>query len=140
MPPKCPTMDEVAADRVGKPIPKGPSRLQQSTAAKKLRIVGEAAFKREVRERDKWRCRRCERTVKALMTRSPERAEVHHLHGRRGDLRFDARAALLLCLECHELVTGRVNERWIILPTQTFTTRHGEYTDARAKVNFERVA
>lgn len=65
---------------------------------------------------------------------------MHHIHGKIGDLLFEVRAAMLLCLSCHELVTGRVNERWIIVPTQTFVMHERDYTDATYPVTFERVA
>lgn len=135
-----PTLAEVAASRKGKPIPKGASRLQLTVAAKNLTVVDDRTFKREVRERDRHQCRKCGRKVVQCVARIPERGEVHHVHGRRGDLRFETRAALLLCLSCHEQVTGRVNERWIILASKTFTIRQGEFTNASYPVSFERVA
>lgn len=138
-----PTLAEMDAARRGKPLLKGASRLQVATAEKKLTLVDEKTFKRDVRERDGWCCRRCHRKVVQTLKRQPDRAEVHHIHGRTGDLRFEARCALLLCCFCHEKVTGRVNERWIIIATKTFTIRSmpgKELTDARAKVSFERIA
>lgn len=95
---KVPTLAEVAASRKGKPISKGASRLQLTVAAKKLTVVDDRTFKREVRERDRHQCRKCGRKVLQCVARIPERGEVHHVHGRRGDLRFETRAALLLCL------------------------------------------
>ena len=120
--------------------PKGESRLQRTVSTRKLRLVDAGAFRREVRTRDRFCCRKCGRKVLQCVARVPERGEVHHIHGRHGDLRFESRAALLLCLQCHEQITGRVNERWIIVASQTFTTRQGEFTDARHLVTFERIA
>lgn len=137
------TMADMDAARAGKPLLKGTSRLQKTAAEDKRTLVDDAAFKREVRDRDTWHCRKCLRKVVQVVRRQPDRAEVHHIHGRGGDLRFESRCALLLCLGCHEQVTGRVNERWIIRPTKTFTVRSmpgKELTDARAKVTYERVA
>lgn len=138
-----PTLAQVEASRRGKPLLKGPSRLEKTTVEDKRTLVDEATFKREVRERDQWQCRRCHRKVVPVIPRQPDRAEVHHIHGRGGDLRFESRCALLLCLGCHEKVTGRVNDRWVVVATKTFTMRSlpgKELTDARAKVTFERVA
>lgn len=74
------------------------------------------------------------------ISRVPERGEVNHIHGRRGDLRFEARAAILMCLECHEKFTGRVNEhRLQIIASKTFTTPQGTFTDARFPVTFKKV-
>ncbi len=140
---RLPTMAQMDAERRGKPILKGESRLQKAAKAKPLTLVTEKDFKREVRTRDTWHCRKCQRTVQQTMSRVLDRAEVHHIHGRTGDLRFESRCAILLCLECHEQCTGRVNEKWIVVATKTFTIPSmpgRELTDARAKVTFERVA
>lgn len=137
------TMADVEAMRRSKPILKGQSRLEETIAETKLTIVDEKAFKIDVRTRDRWCCRRCGRKVEQTMSRVPQRAEVHHIHGRRGDLRFESRCAILLCLECHEKCTGRVNEKWIVVATVTFTIPSmpgKELTDARERVTFERVA
>lgn len=136
-----PTMAEVQADRAGKPIPKGKTRLQETIDARPLTKVDEKAFKDEVWARDKKRCRCCRRKVERIMGRVPERGEVHHCHGRTGDLRFEARAAILVCLQCHEKLTGRVNEhRLTAVATKTFTIRQGTFTDARAPIVFKEAA
>lgn len=136
---KLPTLAEVAAARKG-PLPKQKSRLEVKAEAKPLTRVDEQAFRSEVIKRDGMRCRMCGKNVVKTLARVPERLEIHHIHGRTGDLRFDSRAALVLDAKCHEKVTGRVAEKWIITATKTFTTRQGTFTDARAKVGFERVA
>lgn len=120
--------------------PKGKSRLQITADAKPLTLVDEKAFKTEIWRRDAYRCRCCHRKVVKDLKRLPERGEVHHIHGKLGDLRFESRCALLLCLMCHEKVTGRVNERIVILATRTFEIKGQRYTDARYAVRFERVA
>jgi hypothetical protein len=140
-PSHLPTLAEMAATRYGKAIPKGKSRLEVRIDQKPLTVVDERAFKAEVWTRDQGRCRCCKRkVVKGLLKRVPERGEVNHIHGRVGDLRFDARAALLLCLLCHEKVTGRVNEKIVIVPSKTFRLHDTDYADARAPVTFKRVA
>ena len=137
---KPPTLAEVEADRMGKAIAKGKTRLQEVVEARPLVKVGAKEFRQEVWRRDKKRCRCCGRKVQQILGRVPERGEVHHIHGRGKDLRFEARAALLLCLGCHEKVTGKVNEKLVIVPSKTFTMRNHEYTDACAPVAFKRVA
>lgn len=136
------TPEEMYAERLrkGEGIPKGPSRLQARKAKKPLTYVDEKAFRKAVIGRDGKFCRRCKRMVTACVERVPERLEVHHVHGRRGDLRFEPKAALILCCECHEKVTGRVNEKIIIVPTKTWLYQGRELTDARFKVRFEKVA
>ena len=102
-----------------------------------LILVDERAFRTAVRERDRHHCRCCGRRVRYILTLCPERGEIHHIHGKRGDLRFEERAALLLCCQCHQRVTGRVNDRLLIVATKTFRLSGEEYTDARAIVHFE---
>lgn len=133
-----PTMAEVQADRIGKAIPKGKTRLEEKIEQRPLTKVDEKTFRAEVWKRDKDRCRSCKRKVQKVMGRVPERGEVNHIHGRTGDLRFEVRAAILMCLKCHERFTGRVNEhRLTIVPSKTFTTRQGTFTDATYAVRFE---
>lgn len=127
-------------ERLSKPIacPKGQTRLEQTMEARTLTKVDEKAFKAAVWLRDKGLCRCCGRKVIKTMARVPERGEVHHVHGRTGDLRFEEKSALLLCLRDHERVTGKVNaHRLVIVASQTFTTRQGQVTDARFVVTFK---
>jgi hypothetical protein len=135
------------ADRPSPDLTKGKSRLQDTKAEQKRELIDEKRFKAEVWTRDKGCCRKCRRKVVKGIARVPERGEVHHLHGRGGELRFESRAAILLCLDCHEHVTGKVAEKWIVEPatkTGLFTvqTKNGPVTciDARKKLKFTRVA
>ncbi len=133
---RLPTLAEVAAARAGKPIPKGTTRLQDVVKARPLTKVTDKDFKQDVWTRDKNRCRCCGRKVQKILGRVPERGEVHHVHGRTGDLRFESKTALLLCLTCHERVTGKVNDKLVIVPTKFVEIKGEKYTDARAKVTF----
>lgn len=136
-----PTMAEVAAARVGKPILKGKTRLEATIEERPLTKIDEKEFRRQVWKRDLNRCRCCGRKVEKVMGRVPERGEVNHIHGRTGDLRFEVRAAILMCLKCHERFTGRVNEhRLTIIASKTFTIRQGTFTDATFPVKFKAVA
>jgi len=131
------TVAQADARRRGKPIPKGPTRLEQVMDARPLTRVDDKQFRAEVWRRDRHHCRHCGRKVEKVLGRVPERGEVNHIHGRTGDLRFEVRAAILLCLVCHERFTGRVNaHRLQIIPTKTFTTRQGTFTDATFPVVF----
>lgn len=134
-----PTMAEVDAARTG-PILKGKTRLEACIDDRKLVKVDEKAFKATVWTRDRKRCRCCGRKVEKVMGRVPERGEVHHIHGRTGDLRFEDRAAMLACLLCHERLTGKVAYKLIVIATQMFATKQGTFTDARHPMKFERVA
>lgn len=135
------TLAEVQASRAGKPISKGPTRLEHTMDARPLTKIDEKQFKAAVWIRDSNHCRSCGRKVLKVLGRVPERGEVNHIHGRTGDLRFEVRAAILMCLVCHERFTGRVNQhRLLIIPTVTFVTRQGEFTDATFPVVFKEVA
>lgn len=134
-----PTMAEIAAHRpIG--LPKGPSRLQEAKTEKKITVVDERAFKRAVWAADCGCCRKCGRAVIKTLALVPTRGEVHHLHGRRGDLRFESKAAILVCSECHEKLTGRVNERWIAVGTTFWELKGATLIDARAPITFQRAA
>jgi len=131
-----PTLAEVEADRAGKSFWKGKTRLQDVVEDRKLTTVTDKQFRAEVWTRDKNRCRCCDRKVQKILGRVPERGEVHHVHGRTGDLRFESKCAMLLCLICHERVTGKVNDKLVIVPTKFVEIKGEKYTDARAKVTF----
>lgn len=135
-----PTMDEIAAEREGKPILKGKTRLELKVEERPLTKVDEKAFKASVWHRDRKRCRCCGRKVVRVMGRVPERGEVHHCHGRTGDLRFEVRAAILVCLTCHERLTGKVAYKLQAIASKTFTMRQGTFTDATFPIEFKRVA
>lgn len=136
---RLPTLDQMAAERAGKPLPKGTSRLQATAAERTLTTVDEKAFRKAVIARDGYFCRKCGRKVIQTLARVPERLEVHHVHGRRGDLRHEDRCALVVCATCHEQLTGKVNEKVIVIATQTVQIRERAYTDARFPVVFKRV-
>ena len=132
-----PTLAQVASERRGKPIPKGKTRLEEKVEQRPLIKVDEKAFKAAVWKRDKAHCRCCLRKVSKILGRVPERGEVNHIHGRIGDLRFEVRSAILVCLQCHERFTGKVNQhRLQIVASKTFTIRQGTFTDATYPVIF----
>ncbi len=132
------TLAEARAARAGQPIVKGKTRLKERVEKRPLTKVDEKAFKASVWRRDRNRCRCCGRKVDKVLGRVPERGEVHHIHGRTGDLRFEDKAACLLCLTCHERVTGRVNARELIIyPSQTFLIGQGRFADARCQLTFK---
>lgn len=129
---------QVLDPRARMACPKGLSRLQEVKAEQKLTVVDERTFKTEVWTRDAGCCRMCGRKVRKGVGRVPTRGEVHHLHGRRGDLRFESKATILVCLECHEKLTGRVNERWIAVGSAFWTLKGAMLIDARAPITFQR--
>lgn len=126
-----PTLADMAAARRGRSNPKGQTRLERTVAQRPVTKGAEQTFRKTVIDRDGYVCRCCTRKVIATMARVPERLEVHHIHGRTGDLRFDPRAALVTCASCHEKLTGKVNQhRLVLLATHTFTTTRGTFTNA----------
>lgn len=136
-----PTLADVQADRIGKSFPKGKTRLEESIAQRPLTKVDEKAFRLAVWKRDLDRCRVCGKKVQKAIARVPLRGEVHHLHGRVGDLRFDDRAAILVCLRDHERLTGKVNaHRLAVFGTHHFTTPQGTFINARFPITFKEIA
>lgn len=135
------TVDEVAALRVGKPIAKPKTRLEETAAERPLTKVDEKKFRADVWERDGGHCRCCLRKVLKTIARVPEQGHVHHLHGRLGDLLHEVRAAILVCLQCHERLTGKVNaHRLTAIGSATFEIRQGIFTDARQPITFQEAA
>ena len=133
-----PTLPEIEAARKGQSFWKPKTRLQETIEAKPLTKVDEKTFKAAVWRRDRNRCRCCGRKVQKVLGRVPDRGEVHHCHGRTGDLRFESRAAILTCLACHEKLTGKVNaHRLMAIPSKTFTIRQGTFTDATFPIVFK---
>lgn len=101
------TLDQVAALRAGKPIPKGPGRLERKEAKDKASDKAWDACTRAVDVRDGKKCRCCKHKVEKVIELTPKRAEHHHIVRRRkvAALRTDVRNVLLLCFRCHEKVT-----------------------------------
>lgn len=131
--------DVAAMRRTNGPLLKGQSRLEAKVAARPLTKVDDKAFRSEVWKRDHSRCRKCGRKVIKTIDLIPERGEVNHLHGRIGDLLFEAKCALLMCATCHEQFTGKVNEKWIAIGTKFWRLNGVKVIDARQAVSFERI-
>lgn len=135
-----PTLAEVQQQRRATPKGTTPTRLEDKWAGDRLRMVDAKTFRREVIQRDGRICRCCGVAVVETRERLPQRLEVHHLHGKVGWLKFEARCACVLCLFCHARVTGKVNDRLAMVPTRTFRHEGREYADARHPLRFVKVA
>jgi hypothetical protein len=135
------TAEEVAALRVGKPILKGESRLQKSDREQKDETKLERAWHKAIDKRDKGIRRWCQRKTDVVLDRVPERREHHHVSGRVVEaIRWDSRNGITLCCACHERVTGKVNERFLIESKHTFVVDEIAYINADKKVTFRRIA
>lgn len=125
----------------GKAVPKGESRLQVKDRTDKQDARAEEKWKKAVRKRDGMHCRWCKRKVEICLDLVPERAECNHISGRVVlAIRWDVRNGLLLCCACHERITGKVNERFVIYSTKTFTVDGVSYINGDKPVKFKRVA
>lgn len=138
--PHLKTLDQVAAERAGKPIGKGDSRLQDRTAEDREAEKADEKFRRDIYRLDKGVCRCCGRKVARKIRRDVEQAQIHHVAGRVGTLRLDLRNGMCLCAACHERVTGKVNERLEVVGTKFFRLDGKRLINARAPVTFRRVA
>ena len=88
-----------------------------------------SALCRYVDERDRYRCRVCQRRVVKTLTLCAERLERHHLESRAllPSLRLEPRNLIVVCAECHGKLT-----RHEIEPTgpDRFTTAEGSFLNA----------
>lgn len=135
------TLDQIADLRKGKPILKGESRLQKTAKDDKDESKLERAWHKGIDKRDKGICRWCGRKTIKTLDRVPERREHHHVSGRVVvAIRWLVKNGLTLCCTCHERVTGRVNERFVIVPKKTFVVDGIAYADADKPVKFKKVA
>jgi hypothetical protein len=127
---------------------KAKSRLEEKTTAGTEAKTAEKAWKDGVWDLDKSRCRKCGRKVERGGKQRPARGEAHHVAGRAIPLiRWDVRNGILLCAVCHEQVTGRVNEKWIVVAAAVrgfyeVMVKGGmqRFINGRRPVTFERVA
>lgn len=125
------------------PQPKPASRVQMRAQRTREDRAGLDRWRLDVFTRDRFRCRKCGCRVQMTVAAIPTRAEAHHLARRAiRDVRHDVRNGLTLCRICHELVTGKVAERWRAIGTRFFVTslQSPKYIDATYLVRFERVA
>lgn len=127
--------------RCAKPKGAEPSRLQVKAAKQTDEAKEERAFIRDVWKRDGGKCRWCGRKVEKRLDLVPERGEVHHVSGRVVKaIRWLRKNGLLLCASCHERITGKVAEKFLIHSKHTFTVDGVRYIDADKPVHYQRVA
>lgn len=126
---------------IGRPVPKGESRLQITAKSDRQDLKTDEKWRRAVRKRDGMCCRWCRRHVVVCLALVPERAECHHVGGRAVKaIRHDVRNGLLLCAACHAFVTGKVNERHLIESAHTYSVDGVSYINADKPVRFRRIA
>lgn len=82
-------------------------------------------------------CRRCGRWLsRDASLPPPYYGECHHVSGRGDAVRHDERNGILLCHECHELVTGTVGRRVFIRCRDVFEKDGETYPDASGPADF----
>lgn len=123
------------------PVPKGRTRLDLKMDRVQEDDTAEEQWRRLVRERDEYHCRWCRRRVVVTIELVPDRAECHHLIRRDVEaVRWDVRNGLLLCLACHQRVTGKVQEKFLVVATVLYVLDEVEYPNGSEPVEFKRVA
>jgi hypothetical protein len=132
-------------ERISKGGVIGKSRLELQAEQEAADKHADTVFKAQVWTLDKGLCRMCKRVCEKGGKRRPERGEVHHVEGRAiPAIRYDVRNGILLCAVCHEKVTGRVNEKWVLVTVHVYKLliKGGiqVFKDARKPCTFERVA
>lgn len=122
-------------------VAKGESRREVKAEKVSNEDKEEKRWKKELRKRDGDKCRWCKRRVRDCLDRLPERRESHHVNGRVvREIRWDRRNGLTLCGACHDRVTGKVSERFLIHSKHTFTVEGVQYINADKPVRYQRVA
>jgi hypothetical protein len=136
------TLAEINAEKRATPKGAEPSRLQVKEAKRKDESKDEARWRKEVWKRDGGKCRWCGREVVKTIELINERGECHHVSGRVVKaIRWDRRNGILLCAgPCHERLTGKVNEKFLIHSKHTFQVDGINYINADRPVRFQRVA
>jgi len=92
-------------------------------------------------KRDGHCCRWCKREAIKTIELVGQRGECHHVSGKVVKaIKWDRRNGLLLCLSCHERITGKVAEKFLIHSRHTFSIDGIAYINADKPVRFQRVA
>lgn len=139
-----PTMAEVDASRIGKPIAKGKTRLDGVIADTRDEKADERRWRKAVIKRDGHICRCCKRHVVAQLAIAANRLEVHHVAPRADQaVRWDDRNGMVVCSECHEKLTPHSGKlAFVILQAAKFLFTIGSktYINAAEKVTFKEKA
>ena len=118
-----------------------PSRREVKAEKRTDEARLEKVWHKAIKKRDGDTCRWCERKVMDCLERVPERREHHHVSGRVVvAIRWDVRNGLQLCGSCHDRVTGKVSEKFLIHSKHTFTVDGVAYINANKAVRYQRVA
>jgi hypothetical protein len=132
------TVAEAAALRAGKPIPKGPTKLDrviERKATKRDDDAKLAAWALAVKERDGWKCRKTKKKLLRTRRLDPLRAEAHHIASRADEaVRYDPRNGITLSMIVHQDVE---QNKLRIVGTQWFVVGGKRYIDGRHPVKFE---
>jgi|SRR3990167_4433218 len=115
-------------------FPKPETRLAERTRRTREDKRAELAFLRAVWDRDEGRCRVCGCRCVRTLSLHPRRGDVHHLYGRTvRALRFDPRAAILVCAKDHEALTQHRLSMW---GSQHFDGAGRVYLDGSGPLRF----
>lgn len=135
-----PTLAEAQQTRRAKPKGAEPSRREEKAEKRTDEAREERAWHKAIKKRDGDTCRWCGRKVLDCLDRVPERREHHHVSGRvvRG-IRWRRENGLQLCGSCHDRVTGKVAEKFLIHSKHTFIVDEIAYVNADKPVRYQRV-
>lgn len=126
--------------RCAKPKGAEPSRRQVNDAKAADESKEERRWKKELKKRDGDECRWCHRHVIDCLDRVGERRECHHVSGRVvRAIRWDRRNGLTLCGNCHDRVTGKVAEKFLIHSKHVFVVDGVQFINADKPVRYQRV-
>lgn len=137
-----PTLVDLQRQRYAPPkVAAGQSRRELNTSDDKAEEKAEKLWHKGLKKRDGDTCRWCQRRVVDTLDRVNERREHHHINGRVVKaIRWMVKNGLQLCGACHDRVTGKVNERFLIHSKHKFTVDGVQYIDGDKQVRYQRVA
>lgn len=138
---RLPTLADQRAKPCATPKHAIPTRLAEKEAKRKDDTKAEREWRKAVWKRDEGKCRWCKRKVAKTIELVAERGECHHVVGRANEAtRWEPRNGMLLCKTCHERITGKVNEKHVVVASKFYTLDGVQYPDASKSVQFKRVA
>jgi hypothetical protein len=140
IPRDAPTIADMRRQRTATPKSEMKTRLKEKTEKRTDESKAEREWRKVIWKRDEGKCRWCKRKVAKTIELIPERGECHHVVGRANQAtRWEPRNGILVCASCHERLTGKVNEKHVLVAAKTYTLDGVQYPDASKAVQFKRV-
>lgn len=137
---KWPTFAEVNARPRATPKHQLATKLDRKVAQAKADLADKrklAAWATAVKDRDEWKDRKTEKTVRRTHILAPDSAHAHHIEPRdNADTRYDVRNGITLSFTTHDAVE---RNHLRIVGTKFFTKNGRRYIDATHSVRWKEI-